>query len=305
MAKDFLRDVLNSHIEGGSDPGYWWDEERIPLDSIDKRVTELMDLRGKKAVVVGGAGLNLGQACVHRLAGLGAEVAVADLEPAAAADFQRSAGRAPKKDAAGVAQDAAEKWSASAFPVYGDVTTWQGASDVIAECHERLGRIDILVVSAVDVVMGPFAEMTPEEIDRSVRGTLMIPVYCARAVLDYMIPQGGGRIINVGSTSAMTAMPGHIMYGTCKAGVNTFTNYLGKELAAQGVHVLGVNPGSMWGPDREFVPDSYLGLYARGRQAIQRYELPEEVANMVAFLATDAASCMAGTMVDMGGGQGI
>jgi 3-oxoacyl-[acyl-carrier protein] reductase len=306
MAKDFLRDVLTSHIEqNGSNPGYWWDEERVPLDSIDKSVTQLMDLRGKKAVVVGGAGLNLGQACVNRLAGLGAEVAIVDLEPAAAADFQRAAGRDPKWDAAGVAERAAERWSTSVFPVYGDVTTWQGAAQVIDECQERLGRLDIIVINAVDMAMGPFAEMPLEDIDRTVRGTLMIPLYCARAALDHMIPQGGGKIITVGSVSGLAFMPNQVMYGTCKAGVNTFTQFLGKELAPHGVQVVGVNPGSMWGPDREFVPDTYLGLYSRGRQALMRYELPEEVANMVAFLATDASSCMVGTMVDMGGGQSI
>jgi 3-oxoacyl-[acyl-carrier protein] reductase len=305
MARDFLRDVLNTHIATGADPAYWWDEARIPLDSIDKRVTDLMDLRGKKAVVVGGAGLNLGQACVNRLAGLGAEVAVADLEPEWSAEFQRRARRTPTLDAGGVAERAAAKWGTTAFPVYGDAMTWDGAQKLIAECHQRLGRIDILVVSAADIAVGPYAQMTPEEIDKTVRGTLMIPLYCARAVLDHMLPQGSGRIILVGSTSGITAMPDLTLYGTCKAGVETFTKFLGKELAAQGIHVLGVHPGSMWGPNRDLLPESASGLYARGRQAIQRYELPEEVANMVAFLATDAASCMVGTMVDMGGGQSV
>lgn len=63
----------------------WLDEVLIPLKSIDQRVSELHDLRGKKAVVIGGAGLNLGQACVNRLAGLGADVVVVDLDPSVAA----------------------------------------------------------------------------------------------------------------------------------------------------------------------------------------------------------------------------
>jgi 3-oxoacyl-[acyl-carrier protein] reductase len=305
MARDFFGEVLTKHIEDGSDPAYWWDDDRIPVDSIDKRVTDLMDLRGKKAVVIGGGGLNLGQACVNRLAGLGADVAVADLEPALAADFAQRAGRAPKASAEGVAQAAAEKWGTKAFHVYGNANTWEGASSILAECHDRLGGLDILVVSAADITAGPYAQATPEDIVKCVSGTLMIPLFSARAALDYMIPQGSGRIILVGSTSGMTAMPNLSLYGTLKAGVETFVKFVGKEVAAQGVQILGVHPGSMWGPGREFVPDTYTGLFARGRQGIMRYELPEEVANMVAFLASDAASCMAGAMVDMGGSQGV
>jgi 3-oxoacyl-[acyl-carrier protein] reductase len=61
----------------------------------------------------------------------------------------------------------------------------------------------------------------------------------------------------------------------------------------------------MWGPNRAVLPDTAGGMYTKGRIAIQRFELPEEVANMVAFLASDAASAMVGVMVDMGGGQAL
>jgi 3-oxoacyl-[acyl-carrier protein] reductase len=96
-----------------------------------------------------------------------------------------------------------------------------------------------------------------------------------------------------------------VAYGSAKAGINAFTQQLGKEVAKYGVQILGVNPGSMWGPNRDVLPDTAGGMYIKGRIAIQRFELPEEVANMVAFLASDAASCMVGVMVDMGGGQAL
>ncbi|WP_432825531.1 SDR family NAD(P)-dependent oxidoreductase [Dactylosporangium sp. CA-092794] len=305
MPRDYMHETLQRHVaRGEADSGYWWDEDRIPLDTIDKRVPELLDLTGKKAVVTGGAGLNLGQACVNRLAGLGADVAVVDLEPDAA---QRSGRQrwAALPDAEGVAQQAAKKWGANVFPVYGDVMHWDSVQDVLARCHDRLGGIDILVNNAADTANGDFATMTREDIDRSVQGTLVGTLYCSRVVLDYMIPQASGRIINIGSEAGLSAMPRLTLYGSLKAGLATFTRFLGKEVAHHGIQVLGVNAGSMWGPNRPVPTDVAETLYPRARTAIQRYELPEEVANMVAFLASDAASCMTGTMVDMGGGMSI
>jgi 3-oxoacyl-[acyl-carrier protein] reductase len=304
MPEDFFRQLVQERVDAGWDPAYWWDEERIPLASIDQRVTELLDLSGRTAVVTGGAGQNLGQACVNRLAGLGAEVAVVDL-PAAVAQASGHQRWAAPPDAAAVAEAAATKWGTKAVAVEGDATDWDDIQRVMAECNERLGRIDILVNNAADTAVGDFASFSREDIDRSVRGTLVGPLYCTRAALDYMIPQGRGKIINIGSEAGRSAMPGITLYGTLKAGLIGFTRFFGKEIASKGIQVLGVNPGSMWGPERALPPDSFAGLYPRGRTAIQRYELPEEVANMVAFLASDAASCMVGNMIDMGGGMSI
>lgn len=304
VPKDFLRGLLQEHVDAGSDPGIWWDEERIPLDSIDKRVTDLLDLTGRKAVVTGGAGVNLGQACVNRLAGLGADVAVVDLKPDVAQESGRQRWSTPS-DAEAVAEAAAKKWGTNVIPVYGDVMEWNSIQSVMRECHDRLGGIDILVNNAADAAIGDFATMTPENIERCMRGVLLGPLLCTRAVLDFMIPQGSGRIINIGSEASLSAMPNLTVYGSMKAGLNTFTKFAGKELAQHGIRMLGVSPGGMWGPGRRPPNDQWGSLYPLARTAIQRYELPEEVANMVAFLASDASSSMVGAMVEMGGGMAI
>jgi 3-oxoacyl-[acyl-carrier protein] reductase len=305
MTEHFFHQVLQQHIDAGNaSQTVWWDETRIPLDSIPKRVTELLDLRGKRAVVTGGAGINLGQACVNRLAGLGADVAVVDLS--AEQVKERGFSRHPDApDAEGVAADAAARWGTKVVPIHGDVMQWDGVKDVMAQAADQLGGIDILVNNAADVVVGSFAEFSPEDIDRSVRGTLTGPIYCTRVALDYMIPQGSGRVINIGSEAGSSAMPWLTLYGSLKAGLGQFTRFLGKEVGPQGVQILGVNAGSMWGPGRPLTDDRPETLYPRGRTAIQRYELPEEVANMVAFMASDAASAMNGVMVDMGGGMSV
>jgi 3-oxoacyl-[acyl-carrier protein] reductase len=305
MTTDFMQQLLQDHIDAGrGSQTLWWDESRIPLDSIEKRVTDLLDLRGRRAVVTGGAGINLGQACVNRLAGLGADVAVVDLS--AEQVRERGYSRHPDApDAEGVAAAAAARWGTKVVAVHGDVMDWDGVQSMMAQAAEQLGGIDILVNNAADVVVGDFVTFGREAIDRSVRGTLTGPMYCSRAVLDHMLPQGSGRIINIGSEAGSTAMPGLTVYGALKAGLGQFTRFLGKELGPQGIQVLGVNAGSMWGPGRALTTDSPATLYPRARTAIQRYELPEEVANMVAFLASDAASAMNAVMIDMGGGMAV
>lgn len=305
MTDNFLHQVLQAHIDAGhGSQADWWDEARIPLDSIDKRVTDLLDLRGKRAVVTGGAGINLGQACVNRLAGLGADVAVVDLS--AEQVRERGFSRHPDApDAEGVAASAAARWGTKVIPIHGDVMEWDGVRAVMSAAAVELGGIDILVNNAADVVVADFADFSAADIDRSVRGTLTGPMYCSRAVLDYMIPQGWGRIINVGSEAGSTAFHQLTVYGALKAGLAQFTRFLGKELGPQGIHVTGVNAGSMWGPGRPLTDDTPATLYPRARTGIQRYELPEEVANMVAFLASEAASAMTGVMIDMGGGMAV
>ena len=305
MAKDILREVLQHRIDAGDwSVERWWDESRIPLESKDKRVTELLDLSGKKALVTGGAGLNLGQACVNRLAGLGADVAVVDLSRELVEAKGGSYHGAPPNGQA-VADAAAEKWGAKVISVEGDATDWDSLQSVYAEVNDRLGGIDIVVNSAVEAAVGDFATLSREDIERTVRGTFQGAVLSSRIALDYMIPQGSGRIINVGSDAGNTWVPWLTLYGSSKAGIAQFTRFLGREVGHHGIQVLGVAPGSMWGPGRELPPEYAESLAPLVRTAIERFQLPEEIANMVGFLASDASSAMNGVMIEMGGGLSV
>lgn len=235
MAKDVFREVLQHRIDAGDwSVQRWWDQSRIPLDSIGKRVTDLLDLRGQKALVTGGAGLNLGQACVNRLAGLGADVAVVDLSAAAVEAAGRSYHATPP-NAQAVADAATEKWGAKVIAVEGDVMEWDSLKQVYVEANERLGGIDIVVNNAVDAAVGDFETLSGEDIDRTIRGTLRSTIYSSRIALDYMIPQGSGRIINVGSDAGGTHVPWLTLYGSLKAGVAQFTRFLGREMGHHGI----------------------------------------------------------------------
>ncbi len=274
--------------------------DRVPNWIIDKRVTELMDLKGKKAIVSGAGGDGLGRAVANRLAGLGADVVLID------------------KNIAGAEQNAEavrKRWGTKAIPLKADLMVWDEVVRVMREAHDALGGIDILVNNPVTVAGGLFEKMTKEQIDLTVVGTLQICLYSSRVILDYMIPQRSGRIINISSVGGRIAHRGISVYNACKSAVNGFTRNLAHEVAHYGIYVMGVAPGIMFNErQRQFFLNATEEQAKVGREAIMegfsyqqlgRVSIPEEVANMVAYLATDAASYMIGQTIDVAGGQSM
>lgn len=272
--------------------------DRMPNWIVEKRLPELLDLRSKKAVVTGAGSSGLGQASANRLAGLGADVVLVDLNLTGAEQN---------------AEVVRKRWGAKAFAIQGDCMNWDDVQRFMREAHDKLGGIDILVNNPVTVSAGLFEEHTKEQIDLTVTGTLLIPMYCSRAVLDYMIPQRSGRIINIASVGGRIAHRKLTVYNSCKSGVIGFTRNLAHEVAHYGIYVLGVAPGIMFNERQREMFLNATEEYARlGREAILegfsyvqlgRVSMPEEVANMVAYLASDAASYMIGQTIDVAGGQ--
>lgn len=271
--------------------------DRLPTDSIDKPVTALMDLRGKKAIVTGAGGEGLGQAIAHRLAGLGADVALVG----------RTLSKVEQK-----AEDVRAKWGVKAVPVQADLSDWAQAHRAVAESREALGGFDIMINNPVMVDAALFERMTQQQIDLTVLGSLTMLLYCARAAVNPLLEQGSGTIINIASGAGREAQKGLSVYGACKAGVIGFTRNLANEVTPRGVNVLGVAPGIMIKPDlqeRIVNAQSDGDHVARSSvmEALQtvrlgRVALPEEVANMVAYLCTPAASYMCGQTIDVSGG---
>ncbi len=271
--------------------------DKVPSWIIEKRVTELMDLRGKKAVVTGAGSVGLGQASANRLAGLGADVALVDLNLAGAEQN---------------AQVVIKRWGTKAIALQGDMTNWDNVQRVMRQAHDQLGGLDILVNNAVMTHTSPFETNTKEQIDWSVTGSLVMPMYCARAALDYMIPQRSGRIINISSVGGRIHHRNLVVYNACKSGVIGFTRNLAHEVAPYGIYVLGVAPGIMCheglqailaNPTEENKGGWESMLEGWSHVQLGRVSLPEEVANMVAYLASDAASYMVGQTIDVAGGQ--
>lgn len=274
--------------------------DRLPQHIIGMRVTELMDLSGKKAFVTGAGGDGLGQAIANRLAGLGADVALV--------------GRTLEK-VEHRSREVEERWGVKTVAISADMSDWDQVHAALGEAHDALGGLDIMVNNPVMVAAGPFEQQTKAEIDLTVLGSLTMMMYGARAALDFLLPQGSGKIINIGSVGGRIQQRGLVVYNACKAGVIGFTRNLAHEVASRGVNVLAVAPGIMVNPMlKQYVLEQPNNADAAGRrgaiieaitQQVQlgRASLPEESANVVAFLATEAADYLCGQTIDVAGGQ--
>jgi 3-oxoacyl-[acyl-carrier protein] reductase len=212
------------------------------------------------------------------------------------------------------AQEVADKWHARTYPVLADLTDFAAVGELFKRTYELLGgRLDFVINNANFTIGKPFEEMTEEDIRLSIDGPYTSVVYCCRHACDYLIPQRSGRIINISSESAMRAKNiGISLYAASKAGVMGLTRSLAGELGRYGIIVNGVAPGVMMNSRLRQIFDAPSPETAGPREAVVlsiqdsltgRVSIPEEVANTVAFLCSDAASYIVGQNIMNGGGQ--
>jgi 3-oxoacyl-[acyl-carrier protein] reductase len=265
------------------------------MDQLRQPVSDQVRLDGVRAVVVGGGGANLGSAIVDRLCSLGASVAVVDRDGDAAAR---------------VALDAQQRWDTPTFALRGDASDWDEAASIAERIATDLGGIDVWVNNVGGGPAGAFVERSRRELELVVRLTFSSALAGCHAVAPHMIAQGTGRIINISGEGAKLAMRDLVVYNACKAAVNGLTRNLAQELGQFGISVVGVSPGVMLGPpvvawlQNQDAHQSHVDSMS---QTLPRIPLgrgcrPEEVANVIAFLASPAASYVNGTTVSVGGG---
>ncbi|MBX3413263.1 MAG: SDR family oxidoreductase [Pirellulales bacterium] len=247
---------------------------------------------GKVAIVTGG-GQGIGRATCLLLAEQGADVVVAERDEPTGNDTAETI-RATGGRALFVRTDVADEASVKAM---------------VAQAVEQFGRIDILVNNAAIFVLRGI-DATPEEWRQILDVNVMGPALVAKHVVPEMRKQGGGAIVNLGSISSFIAQPEFVTYNATKAAVANMTRCMAMDLAPDNIRVNAACPGTVWtqivesrareqGLDRA-AADKHPDFGAAAM--IERCAEPREIAQAIAFLASDEASFITGTnlMVDAG-----
>ncbi len=241
----------------------------------------------RRVALVTGAARGIGAAIVERLARDGACVAVADLDQAAA-EQQAERIRAQGHGAFAVGLDVADPIS---------------PSEAVAHVLQREGRLDILVNNAgIAGLAAPVAEYPEDEWRRILAIDLDGVFYCCKAVLPHMLERGSGRIVNIASISGKEGNPNMAAYSTAKAGVIGFTKALAKEVATRGIYVNCVTPAVIATEILSQLSDEAVG-YMTAKIPMGRTGQPQEVAALVAWLASDECSFSTGAVFDISGGR--
>jgi 3-oxoacyl-[acyl-carrier protein] reductase len=210
------------------------------------------------------------------------------------------------------AREIHERTGVEVVVVPADVSTEQGIAAVIAAAMERFGRIDVLVTNAGGPPPGDFTKHSDETWQKAFELNLLSVVRLIRAALPYLQVSGRGRIINFSSTSVKQPIEGLILSNSLRAGVVGMAKTLASELAPHGITVNNIPPGRI---DTERVRSldrnraNALGISEEEAKRAQieniplgRYGEPPELAALAVFLASDKASYITGTTIQVDGG---
>jgi len=243
-----------------------------------------MRLKGKVSIITGGA-QGIGLATAQKFAAEGAIVAIADLRrervEAAVQELRRSGAMA------------------EGFAV--DVTRRDQIEAMVQQLKARFGRIDVLVNNAGITLDARLQKMTEAQFDTVIAVNLKGTYNCAQAVIETMIEQGSGVILNAASVVGLYGNYGQSNYAASKFGVIGFAKTWARELGPKGIRCNAVCPGFIATPILTSIPDKVMAQMTE-RVPMKRLGRPEEVADVYAYLASDEASYINGAVIEVAGG---
>jgi 3-oxoacyl-[acyl-carrier protein] reductase len=244
-------------------------------------------LAGRVAIVTGSSS-GIGEAIALELAAAGAAVVV----------------NSRRRERAERVARAIESGGGRTVAVAADVCDSAQVAELVRTAVEQLGGLHILVNNAGAGLIAPSEELAEADWRRVIDTDLTAPFLCAQAAARHMLDAGGGVIVNISSALGHTAIPGRAAYAAAKHGVIGLTKVLGTEWAGRGLRCVAVSPGYV---ATELVKENMRrgGFDERDikrRTPLGRLATPEEIARVVAFVASDAASYMTAGHVLVDGG---
>jgi len=246
----------------------------------------MIDLTDRVAVVTGGS-RGIGRAIALKLADRGARVVVNYHTNSAAAEEVVTAIKAA---------------GGEALAIQGDVRNAEDARNLAKTATSTYGRLDILVNNAGITHDTLLALMSESHWDLVLDTNLKGAYHCAKACLRPMMRQRYGRIINITSIAGIVGNAGQANYSAAKAGLIGFTKALAKELGARNITVNAVAPGFIHTDLTADLPQEFVDM-ALKLTPLGRFATPEDIANAVAFLASDEAGLITGQVLRVDGGM--
>ncbi len=246
-----------------------------------------MDLTGKVAVVTGST-RGIGNAIAHRLSKAGAITIINGVSDVNRVEREAEIIRSAGTDCTGI---------------LADIGTSDGVNNLIGTAVQKYGKIDILVNNAGIVRDRSLMRMSEEDWDEVIRVNLKSVFLCSKAALKYMLKQHSGRIISISSIIGIYGNAGQSNYSASKAGIIAFTKTLAKEVGSRGITVNAIAPGFIDTDMTRQLEEKWIE-YLKSRTSLGFLGMPGDVAEAVAFLASDEAGYITGHVLGVNGGMG-
>ena len=243
-------------------------------------------LKGKTAIVTGAA-RGIGKAIAIKLASLGANIVL---------NYRSSEEEAIK------VEEQIKEFGVEVLRVKGDISVLSEVENLINVAKEKFNTIDIIVNNAGITKDGLILRMKEEDFDSVIDVNLKGVFNCLKTITPVMVKQKKGKIINLSSVVGIVGNAGQVNYSASKAGVIGMTKSLAKEVGSRGITVNAVAPGFIETDMTEVLNDK-IKEEARKALPLKRLGRPEDVANVVAFLASEESNYVTGQVINVDGGM--